>query len=351
MLEARKLGQVRLVTDSVGARFVERLGLEPFYNGGISTTLDRVPQVIPPRVFWSAGKLFALRETEGACVSLDCDAILWRPLSRGLKAAALHSECTEWVYYRRNRERYERFGFGGSEWDWETPPYNAGIVFLRDPAGASAYGETAVRFMHDFGRWLARHGESGAAVEDHQDAMLFAEQRLLPMVLATRGVRLTALGELHPCAPQLRRNARCTHLWFSKRWYDACAEARRAYCRHLEQHVARRHPEADALIQRWRRETDAPGHAASRAVTRGNSTPEGFERSFCLLEDIRGTVRIADANVNAVRPAERGAMVFAAEGLQASPGSEYRLLAGGRCAVRLRHRPVNRNKPESTRDH
>jgi hypothetical protein len=48
-----------------GRRFLERTGLDWIYHGGVSTALDDTPADILPKVFWTAGRMFAFGLMDG----------------------------------------------------------------------------------------------------------------------------------------------------------------------------------------------------------------------------------------------------------------------------------------------
>ncbi len=54
-----------MLTDTRGRRFLERTGLDWIYHGGVSTALDDTPEDIHPKVFWTAGRMFAFGLMDG----------------------------------------------------------------------------------------------------------------------------------------------------------------------------------------------------------------------------------------------------------------------------------------------
>ena len=334
-LQARALGRVRLVTDRKGAAYVARLGLDWVYNDGVIPLLDEMPASVLPRVFWSAGQLYALRSVQAPCASVDLDAILWAPVEPSAPVVALVQEDRDWPYYQRQQERYARFGFEDASWDWGAQPVNAGMVTFFDEALRASYLEVAIGWVERFSREARANEFWGKDPRvDFDDAPVFVDQRLLPMHVQRQGARMGTVGRLHPHAPHLLPNPTCAHLWFTKRWYDACPTARQAYCEYLRAFLLQTHPEAAPTLERWDREgLIARGSAADLPV----QAPRGFELSFSLLEDVQGTIWITDSNVRARRQARGRDMLFVAEGLEAGPGASYRLVAGGQFGVRVKH--------------
>jgi hypothetical protein len=64
-LQAWRHGRIKLLTDTLGWRFLERTGRDWIYHGGVSTALDDTPADIHPKVFWTAGRMFAFGLMDG----------------------------------------------------------------------------------------------------------------------------------------------------------------------------------------------------------------------------------------------------------------------------------------------
>lgn len=332
-LQARSLGRVRLVTDRLGVGLVARLALDWVYDDGVIPLLDEVPASVLPRVFWSAGQLYALRSVQAPCASVDLDVLLWAPVEPSAPVVALLQEDRDWPYYRCQQERYARFGFEDASWDWSVQPVNAGMVSYFDDAVRASYLDVAIDWVERFSREARANAYWGKDPrKDFDDAPVFVDQRLLPMHVRRQGERIGTVGHLHPHAPHLLPNPTCAHLWFTKRWYDACPTARRAFCDYLRTFLRQAYPEAGPTLDRW----DRDGLIA-QGSDGGLPVPRGFELSFSLLEDVQGTIWITDSNVRARRQARGHDMLFVAEGLEASPGASYRLVAGGQFGVRVKH--------------
>lgn len=137
-LQARRHGRIRMLTDARGLRFLQRTGLEWIYNGGVSTALDNTPADIHPKVFWTAGRMFAFALMDEPFASMDTDAILWQPLAATGQVLALHHEDRRWVSCASNRADFERFGFTGPGWNWRLQPVNLGVVAFPSPTVASS---------------------------------------------------------------------------------------------------------------------------------------------------------------------------------------------------------------------
>lgn len=329
-LEIRRHSPLRLVTDTRGRLAVERAGLEWVYTGGISTALDRIPTEVDASVFWAAGKLYALREVSAPCVSVDTDAVLWRPVRTDAPVVALHGEDRRWWWYANDEATYRALGFDGPEWDWSLDPINAAMVCLTDAELLTLYTDTAIGFIEECSRRFAGQ-------EIPANAMLFAEQRLLPMCARRLGRALACVTELEPGPSWIPRNADCLHLWGAKRAYKSCPDARLAVVNHLRSEILARFPEARATLARWGVETPARPSATDRELRAQAlpAPPEGITLS--LLRQVRGLVWVRDRVTGACRRAEEEALIWSGEVLEPEPGASCELLVGGARPVRVGH--------------
>ena len=219
-LEWRRLnGPITLVTDSAGAACFERAGRGGRWSGAIDTRLDNMEPAPDPLRFWAAGKLWALRDEPAPCVMLDGDIILWEDVGARLGGdiVAAHREVLDPAVYPDPR------GFALAEdyafppvWDFTLPAANTAFLYLPDDGFKEHYVDFALAFMR-----ALRDPDIDPVV-----SMCFAEQRILPMCAAARGVRLRTL--LDETALDSQRLA--THLWGHKNTLAASPERRVAYC-------------------------------------------------------------------------------------------------------------------------
>jgi hypothetical protein len=197
-------------------------------------------------------------------------------------------------------------------------PLTTGILYFESPEAARAYAETAIAFMIDCSGAASRPGEK---VARFGDAMLFAEQRLLPMCMARRGLPIDTIGKRHPTEFVLAKNTLCSHLWGSKAGYRTCGEARRAYLEWLVAFIQREHPEAIGTLAGWRLD---PGSLPERPTNLPDA-PDLKGQDLCLIEDVRGVVSILDPNVDARRQAAPGMMLLPGDLVEVEPGASFRL--------------------------
>ena len=334
-LELRQHGPLKLVTDDRGLLAVQRAGLEWVYTGGISTALERIPLELDPGTFWAAGKLYAYLESPAPCVSVDTDAVLLQPLTPTAPVMALHGEDRDSGWYRNDAALFSQFGFEGPNWDWSIHPINAGVVYLQDQKLLELYVETATRFMLECSQRY--HGQSQAKREIPSNAMLFAEQRLLPMCAHRLGQALAFVTRQEAGPGWLPLNKECLHLWGAKHAYKLCPEARAAAVNHLRDQLLERFPEARTTLVRWALDKPrqvSPGDADFREALTHSSA---LGLTFSLLRQVRGLVSVRDRVLGARRQAREGSMIWSAEILEPEPGASCELLAGGQHALRLSH--------------
>jgi len=326
VLEIRRHSPIRLITDTRGRQFVLNTALDSIYNGGISTALDDIPDTIDPQIFWAAGKIYAWREIDGPCISVDTDAVLWQPITPTAPIVALHLENRAWGWYASNRQAFAPFGFDDPSWDWDLHPFNHGVLYIQDPEARRVWTEKAIGFMNEFSAQVRQLEQSGAENPPHtRDAMLFADQRLLVMCAQRLGLSMVPLTRLDETTGYLLRNPLYTHLWGSKLFYPYCAEARFAFCRHLVSYLLAHHPESQTILERWQLDQPHRVDAKLQWDQRELECSDRGKQRISLLESVEGAVWITDANLDVRRKATPGSLVLPGELLLAEPGAQYRL--------------------------
>lgn len=343
-LQCRRHGRIKMLTDARGLRFLQRTGLDWIYNGGISTVLDDTPADIHPKVFWTAGRMFAFELMDEPFASVDTDAILWQPLKPTAPVMALHYEDRRWVSYRSNRADFGRFGFTGRDWNWRLQPVNLGIVSFPSPEVTRNFTGEALRFMREYSAWLRDHPED-VNLPRTRRAPLFLDQRLLPMCMARLGLRVKTLGRLNEWKNGLARNPLCSHLWLGKRNFLYSAAARTAYVNYLIARTLKEFPEAAATLKRWR--LAEPQVIAPRRELNWRTHPphRGKTEGFRLLQDAHGEISVVDAHTSARRPASPGMLLLPGERLKAGRGAVGRVLPLS--AVRQRQANTGAQQQES----
>ena len=86
-------GGIRLCADAEAIAFVEKMGLYHIWNLGIEEIT--VPEAVPEKVFWAAGKLYSLKKMQMPAVMVDLDLIIWKDIRNIIKdtdICAIHRE-------------------------------------------------------------------------------------------------------------------------------------------------------------------------------------------------------------------------------------------------------------------
>ena len=236
----QKNGSIRMVTDSAGAAFFTRAGLEGLWDSGMDTNLDGLDASLDARAFWAAGKLEALRRLEAPCVMLDTDLILWEDIGArcaGGVTVAHREELLPDVYPdpRTAFSLDPAYSFP-PEWDFSLPAANTAFLYLPDDTLRRRYVNEAFRFMA-----ALRNRDIDPTV-----AMCFAEQRILPMCAAAGGFTIQSLLREHALDVQ----SFATHLWGYKRVLSESPERRVEYCLTCAARLLRDFPDwADVLAE------------------------------------------------------------------------------------------------------
>lgn len=337
-LQARRHGQIKMLTDARGLRFLQRTGLDWTYNGGISTALDDTPADIHPKVFWTAGRMFAFGLMDGPFASVDTDAILWQPLPPTAPVLALHHENRRWASYASNRADFGRFGFDGPGWNWRLQPVNLGIVSFPSPTVTRSFSTEALRFMSEYSRWLRDHPEE-VDLPRTRRAPLFLDQRLLPMCMARLGLRVKTIGRLNQWQNGLARNPLCSHLWLGKRNFLYSAAARTAYVNHLIAHTLKEFPEARDTLQHWKLAGPQAVNPRAEVDWRRHPPYHGKVEGFFLIGEMNGPITILDAHTPAQRNATSGTLLLPGELAGAGSQAGVELVPLGRLLKRSRSVP------------
>ncbi|KAA2265820.1 hypothetical protein F0L68_04490 [Solihabitans fulvus] len=225
-------GRAILYCDRWYADCLDRIGLLGLWDEVDSTTIEDASALdVDATTFWTAGRLLALADAAVPFVSLDCDLITWRGLAEDCLPGEImvtHWESTEqspWYPSPGELHRPVAYRFDARR-DWSLRAANVSLAYFGSDAVRQAYVEEALRFM--VGNPGRPRPELGVAPE-----LLFAEQRLLPLIAGEHGVPVRALVNAtwapgqdrfirHDQAPvwePLRvtgQHAGITHAWFYK---------------------------------------------------------------------------------------------------------------------------------------
>lgn len=231
-------GPIRMITDEAGADFFHRAGLDGLWSEPVSTALEGMAPSLDPAAFWAAGKLEALRLTPAPCVMLDTDLVIWKNLDGLLTDAvvAAHRETLDPAVYPDPRTAFVMdpdYTFP-PDWDFGADAANTAFLYLPEEAFKDYYTGEAFRFMA-----ALRSRELSSVV-----TMCFAEQRVLPMCAAARGIPLRTLLDQY----DLDRQDFATHLWGYKNALADEPETRVAFCLGCVMRLLRDFPEWERVL-------------------------------------------------------------------------------------------------------
>jgi len=240
-LEWRKHnGGIKMVTDTIGAEYYQKLRLEHIWDMGITASLDKLDsEAIFPLSFWAAGKIFALEQQLVPCVMIDTDFIVWKSLTayiNGEKLAVAHREdLSGEIYPEKTFFNMDRNYAFPAEWDWTVLPCNTALLYIDDEQFKEYYISQSIRFMRNL-----RETKNITA------EMVFAEQRLLAMCAAARGIKISTLLDMDNLDAQ---NA-FTHVWGFKRELHTNMEKRREFCVGCVKKILFDFPEETSVLEK-----------------------------------------------------------------------------------------------------
>jgi hypothetical protein len=223
-------GRALLYCDEVYARYLDRLGLLALWNGVDTQTIALAGELgANPRVFFTLGRTVAIRATPVPFVALDCDFVAWRSLAGDLvpgEIAFTHWESTEpSFWYPPPQLLFRPPGYEVDVTrDWTLNAANVSLTHFGSEAVRDAYTNEVVRFAS--GNPRQPHPHNDATPE-----LLFAEQRLLPVIAQEHDVPVRTLvsgvssggptvGDWDPLAVADQPSG-LTHGWWFKKWLAA----------------------------------------------------------------------------------------------------------------------------------
>ena len=222
-------GPIDLYCDEIAHAYYESLGLLDLWNNVYPLPLNAG---LNADCFWAAGKLLALRQAKAPCVMLDTDFIVWQPLEPLLlktPLAVIHREPLDSGIYPDPQAFCAAANFDLSGLDLTEPAANTALAWFADEPFKNRYCDTALDFMR-------RTNPKG----DRLTHMVFAEQRLLPMLASRDGIPLAALSDLQTLF--FSGQQQYTHTWGCKQILRDDPAAREQFCRRCAARISRDFP-------------------------------------------------------------------------------------------------------------
>lgn len=229
-------GNITLITDTRGAEYVKSLELSSVWND-IRVLIPDDLEGINPKMFWAAGKLFALRETPAPVSMIDTDFILWdRPDLPENRIVAAHREnITPSVYPDFNYFKFKR-SFSMDGMNENVLPMNTAFLYLPNEDFKQYYVNRSIAFM-----------KSALDCEDFLCYMVFAEQRLLAVCAEEFKIGSQVLINKNELFfPQKKYS----HLWGAKQIMRNDPQAMHDFCGRARERIKKEFSDYEFLIGR-----------------------------------------------------------------------------------------------------
>lgn len=198
-------GKIIMITDKEGYRYFEKNDLLSIWEE-CRTDLDDI-EYVDAYSFWAAGKLYALDTVNKPCVMLDTDMILWKKIDECFMSnivVAHQEEITDFAYpdpstfeFRDNKRIITP-----KEWDFSLPAANTAFLYIKDSFFAKYYVSWAFKYIKKL------NTKNLSPVQ----SMCFVEQRLLPICVKEKGIKVSTLLD----NKKLEEQNFVTHLWGAK---------------------------------------------------------------------------------------------------------------------------------------
>jgi len=243
-------GPITLYTDHIGEAYYRRQGMAELWDGGIDTAvLESLDPSISQDVFWTAGRVAALRAETVPFCSLDTDLVVWQPLGALIASEfmALHPEPLRHAVYRPQDELSTPPGYVWEEWDWSATPCNAALTYFADGRLPELFHDKAMEFI--VGNPIRQEAVPRMPVHD-----VFVAQRLLPMCALRLGIQPACFlhwpGPAHHSETMADGgpNTLVTHVWAYKDTLKSDPRRREAFCRRCSARILADYPELARML-------------------------------------------------------------------------------------------------------
>jgi hypothetical protein len=235
-LTRRESGNTTVMhTDSRGLMYLSRIGILELWND-VRVTLPDDLEGINPRMFWAAGKLFALQATPAPVLQLDTDFIAWQLPELGDAVVAAHrEELTPHIYPPITTFKTRDSFIFDDNMNYSPKPLNTAFLYLPCDKFKQYYTDSAINFM-----------KSAYDCDDFLTYMVFAEQRFLAILAEHKRVEVKTLFDLSEAHIQRRY----THTWGAKQvMRDFPSEGERI-CEKCRRRIRKDFPEWEWVIEK-----------------------------------------------------------------------------------------------------
>ena len=232
-------GDIKMVTDKTGALYYKKLGLEFLWNLGIEERLENIPDTINPRVFWAAGKLYALKEEDAPIVMMDTDFIVWKPIYNLIDIGTINvihrEELIKDVYPGVEGFKMDSLYNDFDKLNWIVRPCNTAFSYIDDDEFKEYYTNTAIDFM------LSAKGDNPLTY------MVFAEQRLMAMCALNKEKHIKSICSVDKLFSNTQEIF--THIWGHKRHLRENTLSREKFCLKCINRIKGDYPEVYSTIK------------------------------------------------------------------------------------------------------
>ena len=198
-----------------------------------------MPEAVPEKVFWAAGKLYSLKKMQMPAVMVDLD----------LDHLEGYTEYYKRYGYLCNTQRRDipdvypgkeffhmkpEYRFD-PDWSFEVLPVNTCMLYIADEAFKNYYVDSSITFM-----------ENCLETEENLCHMVFAEQRLLAMCAEKQGKQISSF---FPGRHRIENQDIFTHLWGYKNILKFNYKEREAFNRKMYDRIVREFPEEETTLK------------------------------------------------------------------------------------------------------
>ena len=172
-------GKIDLYTDDIGYEYFKKQKVLDFYDDVNVDVLNKFDSVRPD-IYWAAGKVKVIQSQTEPFISLDTDAVIYDNVEKYVNKkdplVGFHYEMfgNEFYPFRNEIKTSDKY-----EWDenlnWDLFPVNVAITYFGDDIIRHYYTSECLRFMKENSDYIKKDYSV-------KSRMLFAEQRLLPMM-------------------------------------------------------------------------------------------------------------------------------------------------------------------------
>jgi hypothetical protein len=260
-------GRAFLFCDHRYARYLERLKLIGLWDGVNEETIEYANSLdVNPQLFWTTGRLIAIANATIPFTSIDCDLIAWRTITTELAASEItftHWESTEVSpWYPQPKDLNMPDAYHIDVWrDWSLKAANVSLAYFGSGVARDAYVNEALRFTVS----NAAHPRAKLGILPE---LLFAEQRLLPLIAAELGIAarpvidatwVPALGRFVEDDPRfgawdplrvVDQGTGITHAWFYKKLMATRRRRRLRFFSELTDRLRSDHPGTAEILGR-----------------------------------------------------------------------------------------------------